>query len=103
MEATFGTRDITPRDEYTISNSEDNGISNTSFHTFHRIQRIWCLDEASNKDYFVKPNNESIEELEAKGVQVPAPLTEAESAIEYPSREPVSPRSHPTAQIQHGA
>ena len=41
----------------------------------------------------MKPNNELIEELEAKGVQVPAPLNDADLAIEYPSKEPVSPNS----------
>ena len=41
----------------------------------------------------MKPNNESIEELEAKGVQVPALLNDADLAIEYPYKELVSSRS----------
>ena len=39
------------------------------------------------------PNNESIRELEAKGIKVPSPLNEADLAIRYPRNEPVSFRS----------
>lgn len=41
----------------------------------------------------MKPNDESIQELEAKGIKVPAPLNEADLAIRYPSKEPVSSMS----------
>ena len=57
-------------------------------HTEEAIaSRVRWLDESKTNDYFVKPSDELSEELKAKGVEVPAPLHEAELAIRYPSKE----------------
>ena len=45
---------------------------------------------AGNTNYFVRPMKQLVEALEARGVEVPAPVDEAESAAKYPSEEPVS-------------
>lgn len=45
---------------------------------------------AGNNNYFVRPINQLIEKMEAQGVEVPAPVDEAELAVQDPSEDPVS-------------